>query len=255
MNPSEPTKNSRAGSGQSCEESLKPLGGSTMPSSRWQDRRFWNDLISLLLLVVGVAIAVYTAQVGIAILGWSVGLVISLVFGSRDKYCFWGVIYGLPLLFLLAAGSVLVMPIALLAHQIRERRFTKRMQSVGRYIDWQQVADSQDGTLIVEQAHKDGVRFWWTPNDLLQLSPHQPPAENEYMRLSSPHPFHRWCWKHYTSATTGSAMLTVPNFRPEPGFVTREFMAEKTNGVNVVIIVKEWGWQSRKSLPQDEQPS
>src|SRR4051794_21512681 len=85
-------------------------------------------------------------------------------------------------LLVLAGLSVLALPFLLLAFWWRERRFARLMRDRGRFIPWQELKphlQAGEGTLVVEQAQKDGVRVWWTQEDVAQEAPAQPPPEQE----------------------------------------------------------------------------
>src|SRR5712664_4986004 len=63
-----------------------------------------------------------------------------------------------------AAVSLFAMPFVLLGFQRRSWRFATLMRRKERFIAWSQLSrqlDAGGGTLIVEQAKKEGIRVWW----------------------------------------------------------------------------------------------
>jgi hypothetical protein len=148
------------------------------------------------------------------------------------------------LLFLLAA--ILAIPFAIvmvILHRFREHRFARRMRELGRFISWEELEPrlrSGDGTLVIEQAQKDGVRVWWTEDDIVQQAPVELPAEQEldYLRFGTPHPFVTWCFSRYLDSDTGQALLTEPPFSYPPGFVEAAFFIGKYPKARVVMSVK-----------------
>lgn len=126
---------------------------------------------------------------------------------------------------------------------IRDKLFAKRMRRLGRFVAWRELEprlQSGEGTLVIEQAQKDGIRVWWTPDDVIQESPVAPVPEREldYLRIESPHPFVAWCFERYLHPQTGHALLTRPPYWYPAGFVRRRFFTKKFTGVMVVMSVK-----------------
>ncbi len=146
-------------------------------------------------------------------------------------------------LLLLAGLSILAMPFLLLARARRERRFALLMRDRGRFIPWKELEPhllAGEGTLVVEQAQKDGVRVWWTQQDVALEAPTQAPAEQEldYLRMTEPHPFVSWCFSRYLSSDAGKAILTDPPYSYPPGFVEEAFFKERFPKLRVVMTVK-----------------
>jgi hypothetical protein len=122
-------------------------------------------------------------------------------------------------------------------------RFVRRMSQHDRFISWENLESrlqAREGTLIVEQAHKAGVRVWWAGEDVLQAAPMQPPLEEEldYLRFKEPHPFVAWCFERYLHPESGRASLTDPPFSFPPGFVRAAFFKDKFPGLRVLVTVK-----------------
>lgn len=121
----------------------------------------------------------------------------------------------------------------------------KQLKNSDRLVPWanmyQHIKANPNGTLIVEQAQKDGILVWWTPDAVLNLGPCDPPTEEEldtlYLRLSTPHPFVLWCYREYTSPSSGRGFLTDPPFRYPNGFVDAAFFRERFPGNTVVMSV------------------
>jgi hypothetical protein len=90
------------------------------------------------------------------------------------------------------------------------------MESRGRYIRWAELLprlEAGAGTLIVDYGDNWPMRLWWTPDDVLDIAPFQPPEEGRllYMLLGEEErdPFTQWCCSHYTDLECGTAHLTV----------------------------------------------
>lgn len=140
-----------------------------------------------------------------------------------------------------AALSLVALPFIAAAHSYRERKFAGTMKDRGRFRDWYEIERTPgEGTLIIEQAQKDGCRVWWTSDDVAGIAPHPIPEEEEldYLRMEEPVPFVRWCSDQYTSANGGRASLTEPPFPFPPGFLTIDFLRSKIPTANVIATVK-----------------
>jgi hypothetical protein len=122
----------------------------------------------------------------------------------------------------------------------------------GRFVEWNELEQkllSGEGTLVVEQAQKQGCRVWWTPEDVAGLSPVAPPSEEEldYLKFTPAHPFVLWCFQQYLQPESGRAILTNPpySYPPEfidsypPGFMEADFFRSRFPHVNVVMTVKQ----------------
>lgn len=153
----------------------------------------------------------------------------------------------MPLFFVallaLAGLSILALPFLLLAHCWRERRFARLMRDRGRFIPWQQLEphlQAGDGTLLIEQAQKDGIRVWWTHENVVQAAPTQPPPEQDldYLRFIEPHPFVSWCFGRFLAPESGNALLTDPPYAYPAGFVEAVFFRNRFPKVQVVMTVK-----------------
>lgn len=134
------------------------------------------------------------------------------------------VFVGLPLLLL----SGFVIPFGLLHNysiRRRERRLRSRLRAAGRFLAWPLVAEHLvrgEGTLIIEQANKQGSRFWWTSDDVVSQSPASSPefSSADYVCPDASHPFVAWCLERYTSPLRGAAVITEPTgITFPPGFV------------------------------------
>ena len=125
----------------------------------------------------------------------------------------------------------------------RERHLLERLRSAGRFLAWPDVAEKLsrgEGTLIVEQANKDGSRFWWTPDDVASLAPEVPPAVGDmaYFLPGDSHPFVDWCRSRYTSPSHGAALITAPHrVSFPPGFVEPEYLKKLFPEARVVPSV------------------
>jgi hypothetical protein len=146
-------------------------------------------------------------------------------------------ILGILLLFGLAILSIPCGMVAVIFIALRERRLFRRLASTHRTIPWCEVEQhlaAGRGTLIIEQAQKQSVRLWWTPDDIPALSPCPPPAfaDLDFIKLDrAAQPFVAWCFQRYLSLTSGSAFLSRPNGLKQPGgFVTPEFFYRHLSG-------------------------
>lgn len=145
------------------------------------------------------------------------------------------------ILFTAAVLSLVAFPFVAAAHTYREQKFAATMRDRGRFRDWSEIERTPaEGTLIIEQAQKDGCRVWWTSDDVVRIAPHSIPDEEEldYLRMEEPGPFVRWCSEQYTSANCGRASLTEPPFPFPPGFLTIDFLRSKIPTANVIATVK-----------------
>ncbi len=146
-------------------------------------------------------------------------------------------------LLVLAGLSVVAMPFLVFAMWRRERQFGRLIRDRGRFIPWMELEAhlrAGEGTLVVEQAQKDGVRVWWTQEDVVQKAPTQPPAEQDldYLRFTVPHPFVSWCFERFLSPESGNALLTAPPYSYPPGFVEEAFFRDKFPKLRIVMTVK-----------------
>jgi hypothetical protein len=108
--------------------------------------------------------------------------------------------------------------ISSLQAKLAERRFRDELSRRGRCIAWEEVAyelEAGSGTLIFQWAHKSSIRAWWTPDDVTELAPHEPPSFEEIasslMKARNgikPDPFIAWCHERYLDDEVGSARLT-----------------------------------------------
>lgn len=118
----------------------------------------------------------------------------------------------LPLLALL---GVVIVIFATLANFLSQRGFLRQMKFAGRYLTRSELrarVEEFGGTLIVEDPSL-GWNFthaWWTPDDLLALSPFPQPTDEEYdnaVKTMNCLDWDRWCWENYTSPDKGRAYL------------------------------------------------
>ena len=145
------------------------------------------------------------------------------------------------ILFTAAALSLVAFPFVAAAHTYRERKFAAAMKDHGRFRAWDEIQKMPDeGTVIIEQAQKDGCRVWWTPDDVAQTTPHPILSEDDldYLRVAEPLPFVRWCAEVYTSSDSGRALLTEFPFPIPSGFLTADFLRSKAPIANVIATVK-----------------
>jgi hypothetical protein len=173
-----------------------------------------------------------------------------LRFGRDESpFAWWEFLFApvlLPLyamvLFFVVGLTILVVPFLMFAAWRSERRFARSMRDQGRFMTWKELEPllrAGDGTLIVEQAQKDGVRVWWSRDDVLREASMKPPAEADldYMRSGKPHPFVAWCFARYLSRDAGGATLTRPPYSYPPGFVEAAFFEERFPTLRVVMTV------------------
>lgn len=149
----------------------------------------------------------------------------------------------IPLLFILAGLSIPYVLVMRGCIAIREHRLLRRLVRRGRAIGWcdveQHLAAGQ-GTLIIEQAQKETVRFWWTTDDVISHSPVPIPAfdDLDFMRLSPPTPFVAWCHAKYLAADAGTALLSRPKGLDYPaGFVSPEFFLARFPAARIVATI------------------
>jgi hypothetical protein len=158
-----------------------------------------------------------------------------------------GAFISVLLLPLLILAAILAIPFgvgAIWYQKMRDRRLFYRLRNCNRTISWldiEQHLEAGRGTLIIEQAQKQGVRLWWTSDDVLSVTPHRPPSGSEidYLCLDpSPHPFIGWCFQRYLSPLSGSAYLTrLEGLKLPPGFVSPEFFMGIYPAARVVATV------------------
>lgn len=141
----------------------------------------------------------------------------------REFGSFLGCFFFMPLLLI---GSALYIPFGLgtLARQEwREKRHVRRMKAQGRTVRFENLvhgAESKGGTHIFEwrYKYKGPIRWWWTPDDVPALSPH-PLADRSDMEEDSAFlPFIEWCFRQYTSPTSGKALYVIATHAQEAAF-------------------------------------
>ncbi len=137
-------------------------------------------------------------------------------------------------------------PLAVLARLslwLRKKRLFRILRANHRVIAWEKVEKHLivgEGTLIVEQAQKQGVYFWWTPDDIIAASPVAMPNLDslDYLGVKAPHPFARWCFDRYLSVRNGIAFITHPkDLKFPPGFVTAAYLNVLYPQARVVLTV------------------
>jgi len=145
---------------------------------------------------------------------------------------------------LLAGLSILAMPFLALALRRREYKLTRAIRARDRFIPWNELEprlQAGEGTLVVEQAMVEGLRVWWTDEDITQHAPMPTPSEKEldYHRFKKPHPFVSWCYDSYLSPESGRALLTNPPFSyPRRGVTEAAFFKARFPKMQVVMTVK-----------------
>ena len=151
-----------------------------------------------------------------------------------------GPVLGIPLLLVAALLSIPYVFIAGIWIAIRERRLFRRLRSSHRTLRWPQVEQhlrDGTGTLIIEQAQKQSLRLWWTPDDVTAETPFPaPPFDELNLFFADPkQPFVAWCFERYLSPATGTASLTRPTGLSFPaGFVSPDFFTERFPSARVV---------------------
>jgi hypothetical protein len=121
----------------------------------------------------------------------------------------------LPAMLIGAATSIPYSRIVRLQMRRRENAFLALMKSRERVIHWsdfsQAVSESR-GTVLAERAYKGLNRWWWTPDNVRELSPFPIAGWWTMVTDKSFEPFSNWCRDRYTSPETGRAMIV----RKEP---------------------------------------
>ena len=150
---------------------------------------------------------------------------------------------GAPLLLVMA---VLAIPSALvtsLRNAVRERRLFRRLRDSHRTLPWCEVERHLQlgfGTLIIEQAQKQGHRLWWTPDDVSSVSPIPIPAfaDIDFVTFDPAAPFTLWCFERYLSTTSGSGFLTRSLGLPfPPGFIEPDFILARFPSARVIATI------------------
>jgi hypothetical protein len=125
-----------------------------------------------------------------------------------------GVILGIALIPFLVIGALLAIPFKFVmgwVRQHRERAFRSLMKSRGRLISWQEFERAMRvtvGTCLEERFSPKGpVRFWWTPENVREESPHEIIDWFTMRKGRRGEPFVHWCRERYTGAESGSAVL------------------------------------------------
>jgi len=96
-----------------------------------------------------------------------------------------------------------------------ELRFRARMRRRGRFLRWRElrdrIANEGSGTLIIESPSLGWgfTHAWWTPERILDVSPHAPPTTEDYRSAVNLECFEwdRWQWENYTNPDDGRALL------------------------------------------------
>jgi hypothetical protein len=97
---------------------------------------------------------------------------------------------------------------------VRERRFKRRMKTLGRVLAKRQFLAnlSSGGSMLIEKPSMGWniTRAWWTSDDIIHIAP-MPPATAEEWRQAArqelAHKWDCWCWDNYTSPESGKAYL------------------------------------------------
>jgi len=118
-----------------------------------------------------------------------------------------------PLLFI---GAGISIPFSLVQRRIQRRRehtFRLEMEARGRILGWQDFMHALEearGTIIEERSSFKGpVRWWWTTENVRELSPHASADWLTMLNDESYQPFAIWCRQRYTSPDNGHALLVA----------------------------------------------
>ena len=147
---------------------------------------------------------------------------------------------GIPLLFGAALLSIPYMLVAMICAGWRERRLFRRLKRLQRTLAWHEVEQhlrDGDGTLIIEQAQKQPLRLWWTPDDIPASAPVTVPAlaDIDFVLFDPNQPFTAWCYQRYLSLVTGTAALTRPTRMDfPPGFLSPDFFTTRFPSARVI---------------------
>lgn len=145
--------------------------------------------------------------------------------GRREFGPLWSPIF-VPLLFI-AAGLSIPYALGRIAYwKWKEKRFAEEMRKLGRTINFDEVVSklkSGEGTVIHEwyTVLKGPVRHWWTPDDVLSISPY-PCADRLAMASRRFRSLVEWFFCQYTSPEEGKAVLFVMNSRQKKAFAALE---------------------------------
>lgn len=106
-------------------------------------------------------------------------------------------------------------PFIYLIDKHRLRQQIQQMRNQSRFLDWQIVQErlqSDYGTLIVEGSNTSIGRYWWTEENINEISDLPIPSKDEldYPGVKPPTEFVKWCYKRYLEPTQGIAFLTKP---------------------------------------------
>jgi hypothetical protein len=129
------------------------------------------------------------------------------------------------------------------ANFANEKRFEKLMERSGRKRTAETV-DLTQGTLILERPSYSWAktRLWWSPDEILALSPYPYPSPEERRKQATSEswdPFDRWCTETYLDAKNGTACLISAGVGQE----LLEGMRKKRLGLHFVVCEsagKEW---------------
>jgi hypothetical protein len=123
----------------------------------------------------------------------------------------WWSLFFIPVMFIVAGLSI---PFTLVAGRVQrrhERAFRTKMQGLGRVVEWRdflKAINETRGTVILERySFKGPVRWWWTSENLYDISPY--PTADWFTMLTdeSFQPFAEWCSQRYTTPSEGLAFL------------------------------------------------
>ncbi len=157
-----------------------------------------------------------------------------------------------PFLFLGACFAAPYLLVLRWRQQRREDALKSLMKSRGRFISWQEFVRAMresGGTCIEERFSAKGpVRFWWTPENVYDKSPH---ASIDWftMRKGGRYvPFIHWCRDRYTRAEGGAAVLVetwgVPKKEIYALWAECRPEANKARWIEVAppeIVPNQWG--------------
>ena len=123
-----------------------------------------------------------------------------------------GTLVGIPALFLAAGLSLPYGYLKRISDKRRAGRFEERMRTANRLLtfkDFVEKLQNDEGTYIWEckSPGKGPARFWWTSDNLYDLSPF--PIVDHLSISMDPgfKAFPRWCLDHYTNPRDGKASL------------------------------------------------
>lgn len=133
-------------------------------------------------------------------------------------------ILAIPVLFIGAAVSIPLSALHRSAERRRESRISESLRQAGRTIRWADALSevNQNGGSFIEEygSLKGPYRLWFTPENIVESSPHPCCFEQLPWNDEDFGEFFKWCHARFTDIENGSARLVEIPPPPDQGLAT-----------------------------------